>query len=326
MSTVALDYCQSVALRSYLAGFWQPLPPLMIALFSAVIPVGCIVMIGFIAGKTLIIDRPTISRLLLYVLFPILIIDTLYRTSLTPQNMAGMGIGFILTYISLCLIAWAIARYLNLSRSTEKSLIATTSLSNVGNMGLSVTLLALGEAGLERAIVYLIAWNLVVLVTAPAIIKGGGWQSSLKFTLRLPLFWSIIAALVLYALHIKLPFNIDKGLNLVAESAIPLGLLLLGLEIAESHWKISLYEVGASFLRLIGGAIIAYGVGSLLRLSDLDLQVLILQSAMPTAITAFLMVNEFGGDQVRTARVVVVSTILSFLTLPLVLWGIKAIA
>jgi len=297
----------------------------MIALFSAVIPVGCIVLIGFVTGKTLTLDRPTLSRLSLYVLFPVLIVDKLYRTTLSPANMLGMGAGFLLTYVLLCVLAWAIARSLNFPSATRKSLIATTALPNVGNMGLSVILFALGEEGLERAIVYLIAWNLVVLTTAPALIKGGGFLSALKFTLKLPLFWAIVLGLLLYGFDVALPDSVDAGLNLLAQATIPIALLLLGIEISDSRFELNVYEIGASLLRLLGGAVVAYGVGLLLGLGDLDLQVLIIQSAMPTAISAFLMVSEFGGDRVRTVRVVVVSTLLSFLTLPLVLWGVSAI-
>ncbi|NES00827.1 MAG: AEC family transporter, partial [Symploca sp. SIO1B1] len=54
-------------------------------------------------------------------------------------------------------------------------------------------------------------------------------------------------------------------------------------------------------------------------LEGLDLQVLVLQAAMPTAVNTIVLVT-FGGDAPRVARTVVVSTLMSFVTLPLVLW------
>ena len=77
-------------------------------------------------------------------------------------------------------------------------------------------------------------------------------------------------------------------------------------------------------MRLVGGAIAGYLVAKILGLSGIDLQVVVLQSSMPTAVISFVIVNEFGGDAARTARVVVTSTLLSFVTLPLVLWAIGA--
>ena len=61
-------------------------------------------------------------------------------------------------------------------------------------------------------------------------------------------------------------------------------------------------------------------MGQALQLEALDLQVLVLQSAMPAAVNAVVLVTEFGGDAARVARTVVISTLMSFVTLPLVLW------
>ncbi|MGB3509869.1 MAG: AEC family transporter [Microcoleaceae cyanobacterium] len=294
------------------------------SVLSAVFPVGCIVLVGFIFGKTFTLDESTLSRLALYVLFPALLIDILYRSTITVTDAVEIFMAFALTYLLLCLIAWAIGWRCGFSASVQKSLVATTALPNSGNMGLSVTLFALGEAGLERAIIYLISWNLIVLSTMPAILKGGNFLSSIIFTLKLPIVWGMILGLVLNSFDVKLPLKLDEGLHLLAGATIPVSLLLMGIQIATSRFKLGNYEVGASLMRLLGGAIAAYLVGKFLGLKILDLQVLVLESAMPSALASFLIVNEFGGDAARTTRVVIVSTLLSFLTLPLVLWAIGA--
>ncbi|MDY7020567.1 MAG: AEC family transporter, partial [Cyanobacteriota bacterium] len=228
-----------------------------------------------------------------------------------------------ITFIILCIVAWQLSQFWGFSTDLKKSLVATTALPNVGNLGLPVTLFALGEAGLERAIVYLIAWNVVVLMTIPAFLQSGGFRSSIKFMLKLPLTWAVVSGVCLRLFNVPLPLKLDEGLSLLGGAAIPLALLMLGIQISNRQLELKFYEVGASFLRLFGGAIVAFAVGKLLGLTDLDLKVLILQSSMPTAITAFLMVNEFGGDAVQTARVVVVSTLMAFLTLPGLLFAMQ---
>jgi len=82
------------------------------------------------------------------------------------------------------------------------------------------------------------------------------------------------------------------------------------------------FEATASALRLLLAPLLAYGVGLALGLPRLEHQVLVLQSATPVAVNAFLMTREFGGDAIRVARSVVVSTFLAFLTIPMVLWFI----
>ncbi|NEP01989.1 MAG: AEC family transporter [Symploca sp. SIO2E9] len=295
----------------------------MIAILSAVIPVGLIVLVGFVAAKTLHLELSTLSRLSLYVLFPVLVTDSLYRTTLSAENALGIFFGFILTYFLLCLAAWLLGQTLGLSAPVQKSLVATTAFPNNGNLGLPITLFALGEAGLERAVVYMIASSIVILTTAPVFLIGGSFWSAVRITLKLPLIWAILLGLGLHWFNVQLPFKTDQGLHLLAQAAIPVALLILGMQIASNHFQFKPYEVAASLMRLVGGALTAYLVGKALGLAGLDLQVLVLQSSMPTAITAFLLVNEFGGDAARTARVVVLSTLLAFLTLPMVLWAIN---
>ncbi|MEM1172964.1 MAG: AEC family transporter [Cyanobacteria bacterium P01_H01_bin.35] len=297
---------------------------ILFSVVSAVFPVGCIVLIGFIFGKNFSLDEPTLSRLALYVLFPALLTDLMYRTTIGIEEAIGIFIAFGLTYLLLCLISWGIGRKLGFSESLQKSLLATTALSNSGNMGLPVTLFALGEAGLERAVIYLISWNLIVFSTMPAILKGGGFRSGIIFTLKVPIIWGMILGLTLNVLDIELPLKLDDGLHILSEAAIPISLLLMGIQISKNRFQPGTYELGASLVRLLGGAFVAYLVGNILNFEMLDLQVLVLQSAMPSALASFLMVSEFGGDATRTSRVVIVSTLLSFLTLPIILWAIGA--
>lgn len=292
----------------------------MLALFSAVLPVAIVVLIGMWAGKTLHLDLDTLSRLSLYVLFPVLVVDSLYRTTLGLENMLGLGLGTAIVYFLLCAIAWIVGKQSGLSPDARKSFLATTAFPNAGNMGLPVTLFALGDAGLERGIVYLIVSSIVVNTTGPAFCRGGGFWSSTRFIFKLPLVWSILIGLALHFAQIELPLNLDEGLHLLGQATIPIALIVLGLQIADRRLQPSPYEGYASLMRLLGGAAVAYAIGKMLGLAPLDFQVLVLQSAMPAAVSSFLMVNEFGGDAPRTAKVVVLSTLLAFASLPLVLW------
>jgi len=292
----------------------------MNVILSAIIPVIAIVFVGYIVGKKVAIDLSTLSKMALYVLYPALIIDVLYHTSLTLDNAIGMFLGFTLSFFLLGAIAWLLAKKLGFSAALQKSFVSTSTMSNCGNMGLPIILFALGQAGLDRATIYLIAWNIIILVVVPPFLKGGGFWSALKFTLKLPLIWGVIIGLVLRTTDIELPWKLADALKMLSQAAIPDALLFLGIKIATSPLQISFYEVGASSMRLIGGALIGLIIGKILNLDQLDLQVLVLQNAMPTAVGALLMVNEFGGDSARTARVVVSSTLLSFITIPFILW------
>ncbi|WP_347240132.1 AEC family transporter [Thermus sp.] len=294
--------------------------PHMEALLNTVVPVALVVASGYLLGKRLPMDLTTLSRLTLYLLVPALILDSMYRAEYTREGLWGLVLGFALTYGALYLLIGATGRLLGLSREAAKGLLVCGLFPNSGNMGLSLTLFALGEEGLRRAVVYFVLSSVVMFGLGPAFIRGGGLKEGFLFTLRLPLFYPLFLGLLLRALDLTLPFRLDEGVRLMGQAAIPVLLLTLGMQMAKTPFRVGAFEGVASALRLFFAPLVAYGVGALLGLPRLEHQVLVLQSATPVAVNAFLLTKEFGGDALRVARSVVVSTFLAFLTVPLVLY------
>jgi predicted permease len=302
----------------------------MLALISSVLPSMAIVFVGAIADKMLQPDLRTLSRLTLYSLSGV---D--YGCALPYPNVWGQCLGFnrwFYAELSRTLGGgWMMGRGFNLSPATRTSLIATTTFPNTGNMGLSVSLFALGDIGLDRATVVLLVSSILVFSTGPALLRGEGWRSGLLFTLRLPLIWAVLLGLLLRGLVTlwgdgvgsALPLDLDRALDLLAQATIPMALLMLGMQISRYPIRLSGYTLGASLLRLVGGCAIGTVASKIVGLHGIDQQVLILQCSMPAAVTSFVMANEVGGDGARTGQVVALSTLISFVTVPIVLWGLR---
>ncbi|NEP14192.1 MAG: AEC family transporter [Symploca sp. SIO2C1] len=291
----------------------------MTVLLPAIIPVAFIILIGFIGARALSLENKTLSQLTLYILAPALVADSLYRTTLSIQTSVGLVASFLITSLLLYLLAWGLGKICKLPEPSQKSLITSTLFPNNGNLGLPVSAFVFNTPGLERAVVYMITSCLLMFGIGPALLKGSGISFGIRLTLKLPLFWAMLGGLSLRLLSVELPLRLDEGIQQLGAAAIPVALIILGMQLASTRFEVGIYEICAASLRLLGGPAIAYIVGKFLQLEGLDLQVLVLQSAMPTAISTIVLVP-FGGDAPRLARTVVVSTLMSFVTLPLVLW------
>ena len=125
----------------------------MSALFNVVLPVALIVAVGVIAGRRLPIDVASLTKLTLYVFAPALAADAMYRAKLGAEDAIRIFLAFSLATFALSLFSRLVAQVSGLDVSGRKSLIATTIFPNSGNFGLSLTLLALGQEGLERGFV-----------------------------------------------------------------------------------------------------------------------------------------------------------------------------
>lgn len=294
----------------------------MAVFLSAIAPVSLIVLIGFLLGRFLNLDRQTLSKLAIYALSPALIGGNLYRSTLSLTSVLKIVLGFGIMTLLLYLLVLSLSRSLRLNPNTQKSLIATTLFANNGNLGLPLVAFTFGEAGFALAIAYLVASGIFIGSFAPALLQGQGWKMGLKLTLKLPLFWATLAGIILRLGNIQLPLRLGEGIEMLGDAAIPLALVLLGIYLAQTRFSLGRYELFACSLRLILAPAIAWGITHLLQLEALESQVLILQASMPTAVNSLVFATEFGGDATRVAKTIVASTILSLLTLPVILMAI----
>lgn len=289
-------------------------------LISAVLPVALVALVGVWIGRVFLLDLRTLARVNIYALLPALVLTGLYKSELPADSAIGIAAGFLLNCGVLYGLATALSRLFKLPTEQRKSLVATTLLANSGNIGLPFILFSLGEAALSRAIVYLVASAIFIASIGPVILKGEGIAAGLHITLRLPVFWATLCGLALLYWEQTAPIPIDRALELLSGAAIPIALLILGIQLSRTRLAFSRYELFAACLRLLVSPLSAYLIGRALSLTGLDLTVLVMQSAMPVAVNTLVWVSEFGGDTARVAKTIVLSTLMSFLTLPAVLW------
>ncbi|MEM9804098.1 MAG: AEC family transporter [Cyanobacteria bacterium P01_D01_bin.56] len=289
-------------------------------LISAVLPIALVAFVGVWVGRTFEVERQTLARISIYALVPGLVLHSSAHTTLELRNAIAILIAFILNTVLLYLIAIILGNCLKFSEDEKKSLMATTIFANVGNMGLPFVLFSLGEAGLERAIVYLIGSSLMTASVFPIVLKGEGIINGLRYTVCLPVLWAAITGLLLQGTNTILPVPFERAVNLLSDGAIPVALLMLGIQLSETPFVFGRYELMGAGLRLVVSPLLAFNIANIVGLTSLDRQVVVLQAAMPVAVNSLIWVTELGGDTVRVARTIVVSTLLSLGTLPIVLW------
>jgi len=299
----------------------------MTAILPAIIAVAVIVILGMIAGRTLNPDQSTLSQLVVYILAPALVVESLYKTEMALDKAIAILGAFVITTAVLYGIVWGINRLRPLPTPIHKSLLLVALLPNNGNIGLPLVAFALGEGGLERAVIYLIGSSILLFGVMPPLLNsdrhGGSFgqrlRQFLQTTLKLPLTWAIAGGLTLKFLQIKLPSNLESTLHQLGQASIVLCLLLLGIQLSRTQFALQPFEISIVPLRLLIGPAIAFMAARFLHLSGLDLQVVVLQSAMPVAINAVVLATEFGGDAPKVSRSVVATTVLALITLPIIL-------
>lgn len=287
---------------------------LILTVLEIVAPVGLLGLVGFVWVRAGFEYRMEfITRLCMTLSLPPLVFTALMKSEVDPAALTSLSLAAAVAYGGLTLAFWGLTSALNLDRRTY---LAPLIFGNTGNVGLPLAFFAFGQAGLGYAIVVFAVMILWSFTFGLWIVAGGGSPARL---LREP----IMGATLLGALFLwqgwQTPTWLTNSLELMGQIAIPLMLITLGVAVARLNARHLGRALWLSLLRAAICAAVALGAGLLLGLPDVALAVLILQVTTPVAVTSYMMAEKYGADSEAVAGLVIASTLLSVITLPLTL-------
>lgn len=291
---------------------------LLANMLEVVVPAFVVIGVGLLLGRFLKPDLPSINRVALYGAVPALVFDALAGTELSAGSALRLVIGQIVFLLVMAALSWGVSS--PFAPRTRRGLMATSMYGNSANLMLPVTLFAFGEAGLERALVLFVVSSIALFGTGPLVLAGGeGRGVPLGGVVKLPVLWAALLGLGANLLEVSFPLGLARGIEILAGAAIPLVLLVLGIQIYRSGVPLPtpVNWLGAGF-KLLVGPLVGYGAARLVGATGLDMAVLTLLGAMPPAVNTFMLALEFGGDAEEVARTVVLATLGSLLTLSVV--------
>ena len=284
-------------------------------LFAIVSPVMIAAAVGFVLARLGHKDEPEfVGRLITNVGAPCLVFSILSNLEISPATV-GILSGAALAGILACTaVSYPILRLTGLSvRGYLPSLVHP----NTGNMGLPLCLFAFGEEGLALAVAYYVVNSISQYVVTPSIASG---DMSIRRVIRSPIVYAVGASVTILLTGTAAPQWLDNATGLLAGMTIPLLLVTLGYSLARLRIENLKVSVALSALRLAMGFAVGVAVSELLGLEGAARGVAILQASMPVAILNYLFANQYGAEPEGVASTVVVSTIMSFVTLPPLLW------
>lgn len=284
-------------------------------LFAIIAPVLIAAGIGFGWGRFgRDFDVEFVTSLVTGVGAPCLIFHTLANLSVAASEFVVMvGAAAVVLSLSGC----AGIAVLRAVRLPLRAFLPSLVFANTGNMGLPLSSLAFGEAGLALAI-GVFALSAVAQFTVGVAISSG--SLSLRMLARIPLLYALPPALAFMFAGAKPPAWLDATTELIGLMTIPLMLITLGVSLAKLAVASLPRSLGLSVLKLLLGFSLGVGVAYLFRLEGAARGVLIVQSSMPVAVFNYLFAQRYRRAPEEVAGLVVISTALCFLTLPLLLW------
>lgn len=291
--------------------------------FDVTLPVFLVAGLGFAIGRLVRLDTSSIGRIVFYVFGPALIFRSVYTADLASRDVWRIVLFVVILHAALFASARLVARLRAWDDETVAVSSLTVTLGNYGTYALPFVAFAFGESGLPYAVLFFVCSVLCQATIGVAIAswrRGQRPWAALANVFRVPWVYAFVAAAGLRLLGCELPQVIARPIELVAAGAIPMQLLLLGLELSKLKLRtLSTRTLEISLVRMVVAPVVALAICLCLGLEGLIASVLIVQAGMPSAINSMILAVRYGRRPELAAGVVLVTTLLSLGTLTLIL-------
>ncbi len=287
-------------------------------------PAFLLVGVGYVLGKTGKIPARPFAEFSFWVLSPALIFETLRTAQLPARDAALVALFVVSHYGAMFLLSLPLGRILF---PTDPDGRRVTSLlltfGNCGNLGLPILLFAYGQQAMDVGVIFL-ATNTVLLATLGVGIAGWEGKPDLRILLRsiLAVPWPYAVTLaVVVRLTQAWPTVLARASELLSQAAIPVFLVLLGLELAEANFRAVAKSAGiVALARLILASALAWPLASLFGATPLVRRSLVIEGSVPSAVNAYILAAQYNRNSKLAATALLLSTLLSLGTLSLTLF------
>ncbi|MGB0748280.1 MAG: AEC family transporter [Magnetospiraceae bacterium] len=283
-------------------------------LFTIIAPVFFCVLIGYVwQRRGLPFQAEFVTGVTSNVAMPCLVFSAFLKTGLSLDDLGVAFVAAAVLVVMFGVIGWVALKALKLG---IRDFLPPIMFPNCGNMGLPLCLLAFGDVGLALAMVYFTTFAMAHLTFGIFLISD---DRSLKRLTRLPLLYGLLGALAFTATGIEPPRFMVETASLLGGMAVPLMLLALGVSLGSLGIGNPLRALMVSAIRLGGGFGAGLIVVWLFNFEGVEAGIVLIQSSMPVAVLNFLLAQQFGTNYREVASTVLMSTLLSVVTIPLVL-------
>lgn len=287
---------------------------MLLEILSVMAPVVILALIGFAWDrKGLPFDTNMVAYLVTNIGAPCLIVSTLLANRPDPGVIQEMGLAALLVVASVTFIATV---GLRLAGKSLKVYLPALTFPNSGNIGIPLCLFAFGDEGLALSVAFFSVMALTQFTLGVGVAAG---RMAIKDVIGNPVLWAAAVAFVLLIIEAALPRWISGTVDTIAGMVIPLMLMSLGISLSRLRPNDLMRSTVYSVARLCLGFAAGVGISALLGLDGVARAAVIIQSAMPTAVFNYLFALRYDNRPTEVAGIVVVSTVLSFMTLPFLL-------
>jgi hypothetical protein len=301
----------------------------MAVVIAALLPVFILIVLGVVLKRSLMrLDTQWhgLERLTYFVLFPMLLIQTLVKADLSKVPVAGVGGALLLSALTMSLLCLtlrpALAR-LGIDGPGFTSIFQGATRWQT-YVALSVSANLYGDVGLALASVAMVAIIPLVNVFSVAVLahyaapEKQSARAIVMTLIRNPLIWACVIGLAVNLVQMPLPKLWHEVADALGRSSLAIGLLVTGAGLQlKGLLRPSLGAALGVAFKLVLMPMLALALAVWFGLSGNNLAIVAICAAVPTSPSAYLLARQMNGDAPLLAQIITLQTILAAITMPI---------
>jgi predicted permease len=298
------------------------------------VPIFALILAGFVCRRRAILGPAACSelnRFVVWLALPALLFRIMAHASwqqlYQPRFMAAFGLACAAVFVAT--LAWRIRAGRHLADASVEAIAA--SYANTAYIGFPLTLMVFGNASLAPTTVATLLVVSVLFAIAVALIELGlqaeraphkAGLKVLRAMSRNPLIVAPVAGALVAASGVGVPAGVDTFLGMLGAAASPCALVCLGLFLAEKRTQA---DPGRESLALVAGKLLVqpaltwWLAARVFGMPAALVNMAVLLAALPTGTGPFMLAEFYRRDAHVTARTILLSTLGSLLSLPVLL-------
>ncbi|MBR2943271.1 MAG: AEC family transporter [Clostridia bacterium] len=283
--------------------------------------------VGYIAARAQIITpdfRKKLSTFTLSVAAPGVILSSALQSDMPASGMLSVLLIATLFFFIMIPLAALLSRVLSKNAQEKKLDQLMLVFTNVGFMGIPVAQALYGMNGVAMVSMFILTFNLAFFSYGLMLISG-----EMTFNLRSlcnPCIFAALGALFFALTGLHLPGPIESTLASIGSMNTPLAMIIIGASLAHSDLRVALtnprlYKI--SLARMLIMPLCMLAIMRLLPIDPMLAGVAVCEAAMPVAGNCAMASDMYTPEDMTASHAVIVSTLMSALSLPVICWLIS---
>jgi len=287
-------------------------------IITVILPTVFAIALGYLLNRWGRRDVGTLIDVAMFVTTPCLVLHSLYQNPIVIGDALRGWAAALLLIAGTFVIAWLV---FGIRRKGSSALYLPIMFQNTINIPLPIIYLGFGDQGVALTVLFFIP-NLLLVYSLGIYMASGhkALRQGVGAVFRTPLIYAAILGLILNLTGAAVPEAVTNSLRFVGQAAVPLMLLVLGMNMGRFKFSQIGLTITASVIRMGGGFAVGLLAVWLLGMTGLPRAIVLFEAAMPSAVVTSVLCTKYGNNPELVSSIVLTTTLMAVGVIPALLY------